>query len=119
MKIRYANEKLKQQCTSLKAAKKLFGGNTALAISLYSRINMLINAEVVKDIILTPQLHFHKLQGDREGTFAIDVKSRRDKWRIILRPLDENEQEYNPCHIDEISNIVKIVKIEEVSAHYE
>lgn len=119
MKIKYANEKVKQQCTSLKAANKLFGGNAALAMSLLSRINALENAEVIKDIILTPQFHFHKLQGKREGTFAIDVKSRKDKWRIILRPLDENEKEYNPCHIDEISNIVKIVKIEEVSAHYE
>lgn len=119
MKIKYANEKVKQQCTSLKAANKLFGGNAALAMSLLSRINALENAEVIKDIILTPQFHFHKLQGKREGTFAIDVKSRKDKWRIILHPLDENEKEYNPCHIDEISNIVKIVKIEEVSAHYE
>lgn len=49
----------------------------------------------------------------------MDVKTKRDKWRIILQPLDENEQPYNPCHIDEIAAIVKIVEIREVSPHYE
>lgn len=33
--------------------------------------------------------------------------------------LDENEQPYDPCYIDEIAAIVKIVEIREVSAHYE
>ena len=51
--------------------------------------------------------------------FAIDVKTRHDKWRIIIRPLNENEEIFNPCHIDEIATIVKIVQIMEVSAHYE
>ena len=90
-----------------------------MALSLHSRINAITNAEIIRDIIVSPQFHFHNLYGKLEGLFAIDVKSRRDKWRIILCPLDENEEEYNPCHIDEISGIVRIVKIEEVSPHYE
>lgn len=51
--------------------------------------------------------------------FAIDVKSRRDKWRLILCPLFDQENEFNPCHIDEIAVSVRIVEIMEVSAHYE
>lgn len=51
--------------------------------------------------------------------FAIDVKSRTDKWRIILQPLDEKEEVFDPCNIDEIAVIVEIVEIREVSAHYE
>ena len=51
--------------------------------------------------------------------FAIDVKSRRDAWRIILEPLDENQNPYNPCNIDEIAEVVRIVEIMEVSKHYE
>lgn len=90
-----------------------------LAVSLHSRINAIENADVIKDIIVTPQFHFHKLQGKMEGLFAIDVKSRKDKWRIILCPLDENEKQFQPCHIDEIAVVVRIVKIMEVSAHYE
>ena len=119
MVINYANDKLKEQCTSVKAATKLFGGNKGLAISLHSRINSIERAKVIKDIIVIPQFHFHKLHGKLEGYFAVDVKSRRDKWRIILCPLDENEMKYIPCNIDEISGTVRIVRIEEVSPHYE
>ena len=54
-----------------------------------------------------------------DGYFAIDVKTRKEKWRLILRPLDDNEEVYDPCHIDEIAGVVKIVEIREVSAHYE
>ena len=119
MEIKYANDKVEKQCTSMKAAMKLFGGNKSLAISLHSRINAIKNADIIRDIILTPQFRFHKLHGNLEGFFAIDVKNVKEKWRIILCPLDEMGEEYNPCNIDEISGIVKIVKIEEVSPHYE
>lgn len=119
MKIKYANDKVKQQCTSLKAATSVFGGDKSLATSLLARINALEAAEVIKDIIATPQLHFHKLHGKMDGLFAIDVKSRRDKWRIILCPLDEKEKIFTPCHIDKIAAVVKIVEVMEVSAHYE
>ena len=54
-----------------------------------------------------------------EGYFAIDVKSIREPWRIILEPLDENKEPYRPCNIDEISQKVRIVRIMEVSNHYE
>ena len=103
----------------MKEATKLFGGNKKLAISLHARINAIENADIIRDIILTPQFRFHNLRGNLEGLFAIDVKSSRDKWRIILCPLDGNGEAYNPCHIDEISGIVNIVRIEEVSPHYE
>lgn len=119
MKIKYANEKVAQQCTNMKAAAKLFGGNKALAVSLLSRINAMKAADVIKDIIVQPQFRFHNLHGNREGLFAVDVKTKRDQWRIILYPLDENEEKFNPCHIDKICAIVKIVEVEEVSAHYE
>ncbi len=119
MKIQYGNSKVKLQCTNLKAATKLFGGDKNLALSLLARINAIERADVLKDIIVMPTFHFHNLHGKMEGLFAIDTKTRRDKWRIILQPLDENEQPYDPCYIDEIAAIVKIVEIREVSAHYE
>ena len=56
---------------------------------------------------------------DLEGYFAIDVKSIREQWRIIIQPLDDDKKAYNPCNIDEIAGIVKIVEITEVSKHYE
>ena len=119
MKICYVSKKVERQCTSVKEAKKLFGGDENLTRSLMSRINAIENAEVIQDIIVLPPFRFHKLQGNLEGFFAIDVKTRKDKWRIVLQPLDENEKPYDPCHIDEIASTVKIVEIREVSAHYE
>ena len=123
MELVYTDAKTEEQCTSLKAAKKLFGGNDALVKSLFARINALKQAETIKDIIVQPTFHFHKLKnkGGRnlEGYFAIDLKSRRDQWRIILEPLDEEKKPYVPCNIDEISQNVRIVEIAEVSKHYE
>jgi len=119
MKINYANKTLERQCTDPKAAAKLFGGNKKLALSLLARINAIKGAVVIKDIIAMPPFHFHNLHDSMEGLFAIDVKSRRDKWRIILQPLDESGQPFDPCRIDEIAAFVNIVEIREVSAHYE
>lgn len=122
MELVYSNDETEEQCTSIKSAKKLLGGSEILARSLMARINALKQAETIKDIIVMPTFHFHKLTntGGRnlEGYFAIDVKSRRDLWRIILEPLDENRQSYVPCNIDEIAQYVKIVEIMEVSKHY-
>lgn len=123
MELEYASEKVKLQCTSVKAANKLFGGNVALTHSLLARINALERAENIKDIIVQPVFRFHGLKNKKgrnlDGYFAIDVKTIRDSWRIILQPLNENKEPYNPCNIDEISNKVKIVEIAEVSKHYE
>ena len=119
MKIIYGSAKTEKQCTDMKAAIKTFGGDKALAVSLLARVNAIRSADVIKDIIAMPTFHFHNLHGKMNGLFVVDVKTRREKWRIVLQPLNEDEKPFNPCHIDEISGIVRIVEIREVSAHYE
>lgn len=119
MKIRYESKTVEKQCTSVKAANKLFGGQKQLTVTLMARMESLKAATNLKDIVLMPAFHFHALKGNFSGLFAIDVKSRKDKWRIILRPLDQEENEFIPCNIDEIAAYVTIIKIEKVSAHYE
>ena len=123
MELVFQSEELEEQCTVLREAQKRFGGNKALALSLLSRINALYAADCLKDIVVQPVFHFHNL-GARNGKnltgyFAVDVRTRRDPWRILLQPLDENRNPFVPCRIDEISHIVKTVKIMEVSKHYE
>lgn len=93
MKIVYATDKIENICEDRKVAKKFFDGNIMLANSLMARINAL--------------------------NFAVDVKSRREQWRIILEPLDENERSFTSCKIDEVAENVRIVEITEVSKHYE
>ena len=108
----------------MKAAAKLFGGNKPLAVSLLARINAIDSADTLMDIIKTPNFHFHNLKNkkgkDLKGYYAIDVKGRKEPWRIILQPLDENEKPYSPTDsIDRIAGVVRIVEITEVSNHYE
>ena len=123
LELLYATDKINEQCTSIKTAKKLFGGDMILGRSLLARINALKEADTMKDIIVQPTFHFHKLENKKgrnlDGYFAIDVKSRREQWRIIMQPLNEKKEPYVPCNIDEIAGIVKIVEIAEVSQHYE
>ena len=123
MELVYASDKVRIQCTSVKAAKKLFGGNAELVKSLFARINALQMADAIMDIIVQPTFHFHKLgnmnRKNLEGFFAIDVKSRKEQWRVILQPLNENKEPFEPCQIDRISSYVRIVEITEVSKHYE
>ena len=123
MEVVYVTDKVKNICENLKVARKFFAGNELLASSLMARVNALKQADTIKDIIVQPTFHFHKLLNKNgknlEGYFAIDIKSRREQWRIILEPLDEYKEPYNPCKIDEIANNVRIVEIMEVSKHYE
>ena len=123
MKLLFESDKLKAQCTSLRSAERLLGGNKALAVSLLSRINALSAAGCLKDLILQPAFHFHALSNkkgrDLTGLFAIDVKSRKEQWRIILQPLDTEDRPFVPCHVDEIAEITKTIRIAEVSKHYE
>ena len=119
MKILYANKKTERQCTSIKEASKLFGGDKILANSLLARINAFEQADVINDIRMIKPFRFHSLSGNYKGCFSVDVKTIREKWRIILQPLDDNKKIFKPCHIDEIAQTVRIVKIIEVSAHYE
>lgn len=124
MRIIYSNKKIENICEDIKIATRHFGGNKMLAISLMSRINSIKQIEHIKDLINQPQMYFHKLLNkgknkNLEGYFAIDVKTRKDKWRIIIELLDEDKKPFVPCNIDTVSNYVKVVEIKEVSDHYE
>ena len=123
MRLEFGSDKVERQCTDIKAATKLFGGDKQLALKLHSRINALKQADVLRDIVVQPTFRFHDLKNkggrDLDGYFAIDVKTIREPWRIILQPLDDNGEPFVPCNIDEISGIVRIVEIREVSKHYE
>ena len=123
MELVFSTKKVDRICNDLKEAKKYFGGNADLSRSLMARINALREAENLKDIVVQPPFHFHKLydvgKNKLDGCFAIDVKSRREPWRIILRPLDNNKEPLTDFNIDAMAETVEIVEIREVSKHYE
>lgn len=80
MKVEYRSGKVKEQCTDIRKATRLFGGDRTLALKLLSRINALEQATVIQDIIVQPVFRFHRLKNkdgrNLEGYFAIDVKTR-------------------------------------------
>lgn len=84
MELIYAAEKIESQCTSVKAASKLFGGDTVLVRSLLARINALKQAETIKDIIVQPTFHFHKLEkkNGREEERLIRLRGVSRLWRL-------------------------------------
>ena len=47
MRVIYATDKIERQCTSLKVASRLFGGDANLARSLLIRINALREADTI------------------------------------------------------------------------
>ena len=124
MQILYKDKKTEKICTVFKEASKYFGGDKKMAEALFDRMSLLRSLETIWYVTIFPNFRFHKLinkgkNKNLEGLFSIDVKTSKDKWRIIIEPLDDNYNPFVPCNIDEISKIVRIIEIKEVSNHYE
>jgi len=123
LKIVYSSEKVKIQCSDYEKTRKLFGGDRDLTDSFYEKLYYLQRADNLKEIYLIQCFRLHKLRNvgksRLEGYFAIDVKRRKEPWRIILQPLDENMQSISSCDIDRTAAFVKIIEIKEISKHYE
>ena len=123
MRIVFSSSRVEEVRTDLRKAEKHFGGDKALARSLFSRINAFRCAVTIKDIINQPSFRSHKLNRKRgkdlEGFFAIDVKTVRQQWRMLVRPLDSNLKPFDGRSIDVIAMDAKIIEVKEISKHYE
>lgn len=123
MEVLYAKKKIERICNNLNEAQKYFGGDRLLALSLLARVNALESAVNLHEIIIQRNFHFHNLhdkgRSKFEGFHAIDVKTRKEPWRVILQALDEAGEPYVNRSIDEIAAHVVKVRITEVSKHYE
>ncbi len=111
MQIVYDNNKIKKVCTDYEIAKKNFGEK--IAIRLVKAINFIENAESLKAVINYGPFHFHSLKGKRLGQYAIDIGSRRDGYRLIVRFSESNDEVYNNS-----INITEII-FKEMGNHYE
>lgn len=117
MEIKYKTSKTEEHCTNLKKAQKKYG--EAVAEKLHGAINFIESASNLKDVREHLPFRFHDLKGDREKACAIDL-GRKIGWRLLVVPLKENG---SFCTNDEIFGeyavCIKIIRIEEVSNHYE
>lgn len=112
MKIDYGNSEVEEQCTSLRRAKKDFPEKVAK--KLLKHINFIESADNLKSILDYRPFRFHKLIGNKNGFYAIDIDGKRSSYRMIIK-FDEydNEQIFGD------PNKIEVIQIKEVSKHYE
>ena len=75
MKIEYKTRSLEKVCTNLKEAKKKYSGK--IPEKLLAAINYIQAANNLLDVVNYPPFHFHDLQGERKGQYAIDIGGRK------------------------------------------
>lgn len=79
MKIEYASKKLEKLCTVYShALKKL---NRERAVVLYTRLRQLKSADTVEDLIREHVGRCHRLIGNLDGKYAMDLGQ---PWRLIF-----------------------------------
>lgn len=119
MKIIYKDAFVEKLCTTEKAAKKFFN-NMRHFKDLQGVINLIDQSTVLSDLIAFPQLHFHPTDFHINNSFGLDISGRKSMYRLIVVPLDDSENIvvkddnfFGKC------KKIRILRIEEVSKHYE
>ena len=79
--------------------------------------NYMINADSLMDITNYPPFHFERLRGNRKDEWSIRLGN--TGYRVTMIPCDENENEILEGDILANCKMIKIVKVTEVSNHYE
>ena len=110
MQIQYNNKTVEKQCTNLRIAKKDFSDK--IAKKLHKLVNFIESADNLASVIAFPTYHFHDLNGEREGEYALDIDGRRGSYRLIACFDEEKETVFSNAQS------IKIIQIEEVSNHY-
>lgn len=110
MDLTYKTKKLQNLCEDPKYNKELIKKyGSEVAKRLPQRIKELKAFDSLNDIPITSPFRRHKLTGDREGEFAINITN---QYRLIFR------QKENNIIIEDLRSI-KEIEIMEVSKHYE
>ena len=119
MLIKYGNASVERLCTTEKAAKKFFNDMRYFE-DLQGVINLIDRSPVLSDLIVFPQLHFHPTDFYIKNSFGLDISGRKSMYRLIVVPLDDSEnivvkddKFFSKC------KQIRILRIEEVSKHYE
>lgn len=116
MDIVYKNKNVESVCVDYRVAKRRY--NSKIAEKLFAALELIRNAESIKDVALYPPFHFHALKGDWNGFFAIDL-GRRLGYRLIVRP-KRGGNYVTAAEVFSASAVeIILIQIEEVSNHYE
>ena len=116
MKIIYSNKQTQKFCEDYKHAAKRMSNQ--VADKLMDLLNAIESFPTLLDFLGLPQYRLHALYGNRNNQYSL-VIARNTKWRLIVYPLDENEQVLTD-RSNERQMLSKAVAVEivEVSEHY-
>lgn len=121
MNLQYNTKKLQKQCTNFKIAKKEFDAKTAE--KLFATIEFIKQAKNLGDIIAMKTYNFHHLNQNKKiktkHQYAIDIDGRRSSYRLIITPLDCDENIVDSRDLKELCKCTDILLVLEVSKHYE
>ncbi len=81
------SSKIQKLLNDERALKKTYGQQRANKI--YQRVSELTAAEDLTEIATVPPTRLHKLEGERDEQFSLDITG---NYRLIIEAYDENEE---------------------------
>ena len=115
MQILYKNATAKKQFCS--KYKKKWRYPEQVKKKLESAENFIHNAESLMDVASYPRFHFERLKGDRKDGWSIRLGN--TGYRVTMFPCDNDGNEITEGDVLAQCRMIKIVKVTEVSNHYE
>ena len=115
MKILFKNKNTEKQFSS--KYKKNWRYPEMVKTKLESVENLIIRAGSLMDIAHISSFHFERLKGTRKNEWSVRVGN--TGYRVTMIPCNDDEEEIVEGDILAKCRIIKIVKITEVSNHYE
>jgi plasmid maintenance system killer protein len=115
MEIRYKNETVKKQFSS--EYKKKWRYPEQVKKKLEAAENYIGNATSLLDIACYAPFRFERLQGNRNAEWSIRLGN--TGYRVTMIPCDAEGQEITEGDILGKCKMIKIIKVTEVSNHYE
>ena len=100
MIIEFKSNKLMKLCKKEKKARKKLGADVAR--SLIRRLYQLQAFENLEEVPYSPPFRRHKLSGDYEGCFAVDLKG---AYRIVFKPIIDNDKTIEEIELSEVKKI--------------
>lgn len=110
MELEFASRALRKQMEDEKVMSRTYGER---AKPLRLRLALLREAANLSDVPHTPPPRRHKLTGDRDGQFAVDL---RHPWRLIFEPANDPAPLLDDGSVD--LTAVTRVRILEVSDYH-
>jgi len=110
MELDFATSALRKRMEDERAMSKAYGER---AKPLKLRLVLLRQAKCLADVPHTPPPRRHRLTGDREGQYAVDLKQ---PWRLVLEPANDPLPLLEDGGLD-LSAVTKIRIIDVIDYH--